>query len=90
MADISIFTADNPRSENPADIIESMCSELTSDQLQKVKKIPDRNEAIEEAGKIAQKGDIVLLMGKGPETYQDIKGVKHPWNDMEKLKQALK
>ena len=90
LADISIFTADNPRSENPADIIESMCSELTSDQLQKVKKIPDRNEAIEEAGKIAQKGDIVLLMGKGPETYQDIKGVKHPWNDMEKLKQALK
>lgn len=90
LADISIFTADNPRSENVEKIIETMCVELTPEELQKVKKFQDRNEAIVEAGKIAQKGDIILLMGKGPETYQDIKGVKHPWNDIEKLKQALK
>jgi UDP-N-acetylmuramoyl-L-alanyl-D-glutamate--2,6-diaminopimelate ligase len=54
-----------------------------------VQKFPDRTLAIAEAGKIAQKGDIILLMGKGPETYQEIKGVKHPWSDREKLEQAL-
>jgi len=90
LSDIAIFTADNPRSEDVEKIIETMCVELAPEQLQKIKKFTDRNEAIQEAGKIAQKGDIILLMGKGPETYQDIKGVKHPWNDIEKLKQTLK
>ncbi len=89
LSDLAIFTADNPRSEEPEKIIEAMCSELSPELLQKIKKFPDRNRAIEEVGKIARAGDIVLLMGKGPETYQEIKGVKYPWSDMEKLKAAL-
>lgn len=89
LSDIALFTADNPRSEDPAIIIEAMCANLTPEELVKVQKFPDRTLAITEAGKIAQKGDIILLMGKGPETYQEIKGVKHPWSDREKLEQAL-
>lgn len=89
LSDVAIFTADNPRSEDPETIIEAMCTDLSPEELTKVRKFPDRALAIAEAGKIAQKGDIVLLMGKGPETYQEIKGVKHPWSDREKLEQAL-
>lgn len=90
LSDIALFTADNPRSEEPKTIIEAMCTDLSQEELAKVQKFPDRTLAITEAGKIAQKGDIILLMGKGPETYQEIKGVKHPWSDREKLEQALK
>jgi UDP-N-acetylmuramoyl-L-alanyl-D-glutamate--2,6-diaminopimelate ligase len=89
LSDIAIFTSDNPRSEEPATILEKMKPNLSQDELKKVKIIVDRDDAIKEVGKIAQKNDIVLLMGKGHETYQEIKGVKHPWSDMEKLKKAL-
>lgn len=89
LSDLSIFTADNPRSEEPENIIEAMCTQLSEDEFKKVKKIIDRSEAIKEVASIARSGDIILLMGKGPETEQEIKGVKHPWNDMEKLKTAL-
>ncbi len=90
LSDIAIFTADNPRSEEPDEIIDAMCTDLSVEETKKVKKFLSRAEAIKEAGRIAQKGDIILLMGKGPETYQEIKGVKHPWSDIEKLKEALK
>ena len=89
LSDIAIFTSDNPRSEEPAKILEQMKPNLSPEELNKVKIIVDRDEAIKEISKIVKKNDIVLLMGKGHETYQDIKGVKHPWNEMEKLKNAL-
>lgn len=85
LSDVAIFTSDNPRNEDPDKIIEQMKTDLTMDLLQKVKTIANRREAIAEAVKIAQKGDIILLAGKGHETYQEIKGVKHPFNDMEEL-----
>ena len=89
LSDFSIFTSDNPRSEEPAKILEQMKPNLSHDELKKIKIIVDRDEAIKEAGRIAEKNDIVLLMGKGHETYQDIKGIKYPWSEMEKLKKAL-
>ncbi|MCX6757292.1 MAG: UDP-N-acetylmuramoyl-L-alanyl-D-glutamate--2,6-diaminopimelate ligase [Candidatus Nomurabacteria bacterium] len=90
LSDISIFTSDNPRSENPQKIIEMMRTDLSMSEVAKIKIIIDRTDAINEACKIARSGDVVLLLGKGHEGYLEIKGVKHPWNDMEKLKQALK
>lgn len=89
LSDIAIFTSDNPRSEDPATVLEAMKPGLSLEELQKIKIIVDRDEAISEVGKIAIKNDIVLLMGKGHETYQDIGGKKYPWNEMEKLKKAL-
>ncbi len=90
LSDFSIFTSDNPRSEEPASILEQMKPNLSSDELKKIKIIVDRDEAIKEVSKITKPNDIVLLMGKGHETYQEIKGVKHPWGEMERLKKALK
>ena len=89
LSDIAIFTSDNPRSEEPPKILEQMTPDLSSDELKKIEIIVDRDEAINKMSKIIKKNDIVLLMGKGHETYQEIKGVKYPWNDMEKLKKAL-
>jgi len=89
-SDIAIFTSDNPRSEDPEKIIEEMKRDLSVNLLQKVKSISNRREAIAEAVRIAQKGDIIICAGKGHENYQDIKGVKHNFDDMEELKGALK
>jgi UDP-N-acetylmuramoyl-L-alanyl-D-glutamate--2,6-diaminopimelate ligase len=89
LSDFSIFTSDNPRSEEPAAILEQMKPDLSLSELNKVKVIVDRDEAIREVGKIAKRNDIVLLMGKGHETYQETKGVKYPWSEMDKLKKAL-
>ena len=90
LSDIAIFTSDNSRSEDSLKIINEMKKDLSMDNLKKVKAIPDRHEAIKEAIKLAQKGDIILLAGKGHENYQEIKGVKHPFDDMEELKKNLK
>ncbi|MBU0999092.1 UDP-N-acetylmuramoyl-L-alanyl-D-glutamate--2,6-diaminopimelate ligase [Patescibacteria group bacterium] len=89
LSDIAIFTSDNPRSEDPDKIIEQMKINLSSEDLKKVKIIPNRREAILEAIKIAQKGDIVLCAGKGHEDYQEIKGVKHHFDDMEEFRKAF-
>lgn len=89
LSDIAIFTSDNPRSEEPAKILEQMKPNLFLDELKKMQIIVDRDEAINELKKIVKKNDIVLLMGKGHETYQEIKGVKYPWNEMKKLKKAF-
>lgn len=89
LSDIAIFTSDNPRSEDPEKIIEQMKTDLSDEDLKKVKTIPNRHEAILEAVKLAQKGDVVLCAGKGHEDYQEIKGVKHHFNDMEEFKKAL-
>ncbi len=89
LADVPIFTSDNPRSEDPNKIIDQMKTELTGELLSKVKIIPDRREAILEAVKIAQKGDIILCAGKGHEDYQEIKGVKHHFDDVEEFQKAF-
>lgn len=88
-SDIAIFTSDNPRSEDPEKIIEQMKEGLSKEDFKKVKTIANRREAIKEAIKLAQKGDIILCAGKGHEDYQEIKGVKHHFDDMEELKKAL-
>ncbi|MCE9585026.1 UDP-N-acetylmuramoyl-L-alanyl-D-glutamate--2,6-diaminopimelate ligase [Candidatus Nomurabacteria bacterium] len=88
-SDIAIFTSDNPRNEDPMKIIEMMQGNLNEEEKKKVKIIPDRREAIIESLKIAQSGDVVLCAGKGHETYQEIKGVKYHFNDMEELKKFL-
>lgn len=88
-SDIAIFTSDNPRSEDPDKIIEEMKATLSSDELKKVKTIPNRHEAIKEAVKIAKSGDIILCAGKGHETYQIIKGVKSHFDDIEEFHKAL-
>jgi len=88
LSDIAIFTSDNPRSEDPDKIIEEMKTNLSDEDLQKVKTISNRREAIQEAVKLAQKGDIILVAGKGHEDYQIIKGVKSHFDDMEELKKA--
>jgi UDP-N-acetylmuramoyl-L-alanyl-D-glutamate--2,6-diaminopimelate ligase len=85
-SDIAIFTSDNPRSEDPEAIIEQMKATLSGEELKKVKTIPNRHEAILEATKLAQSGDIILCAGKGHEDYQIIKGVKSHFNDVEEFK----
>ncbi|MFA5931760.1 MAG: UDP-N-acetylmuramoyl-L-alanyl-D-glutamate--2,6-diaminopimelate ligase [Candidatus Paceibacterota bacterium] len=87
-SDISIFTADNPRNEDPEDIIKQMKENLSREELKKVISKPIRHEAILEAVKIAQKGDIILAAGKGHENSQEIKGVRTHFDDMEEFKKA--
>ena len=87
-SDIAIFTSDNPRSEDPEKIIEAMKTTLSPDDLKKVKTIPNRREAIMEAVKIAQGGDIILCAGKGHENYQIVKGKKSHFDDMEEFVKA--
>lgn len=78
-----IITSDNPRFEEPQDIINDMLEGLTPEQKKKVISIVDRREAIRTACALAQKGDVVVVAGKGHENYQDIKGVKHHFDDKE-------
>jgi UDP-N-acetylmuramoyl-L-alanyl-D-glutamate--2,6-diaminopimelate ligase len=89
LSDIAIFTSDNPRSEDPEKIIDQMKTDLSAEEFKKVKTIPNRHEAILESVKLAQKGDIILCAGKGHEDYQEIKGIKHHFNDMEEFKKAF-
>ena len=89
LSDVAIFTSDNPRSEDPDEIISQMKKNLSSELLQKTKTIANRCEAIKEAVKLAEKGDIILCAGKGHEDYQEIKGVKHHFDDMEEFRKLL-
>ena len=86
----TILTADNPRSENPEDILNEMEKDLTFGQRRKVLRISDRKEAIKTACALANPGDIVLVAGKGHETYQEINGVRHHFDDREVLVEAFK
>ncbi len=78
-----ILTSDNPRSEDPEVIIEEMVAGVTIDLRKKVMVIPNRKEAIKTACMFAQKGDIILVAGKGHENYQEIKGIKYHFDDKE-------
>ncbi len=89
LSDQAIFTSDNPRDENPADIIENMMSDLDPVNKKKVIVIEDRKQAIKTAVTLAQPGDIVLVAGKGHEDYQEIKGKRFPFNDSEILQNML-
>ncbi len=90
LSDIAIFTSDNPRGEDPDKIIEAMKDNLSHEEAKKVITISDRRLAIEEAVEMAKKEDIILCAGKGHEDYQEIKGVKYHFNDMEEFKKMLK
>src|SRR5574344_516912 len=82
-SDKVIITSDNPRFEEPQDIINDMLAGLNAQQMKKVISIVDRKEAIRTACMMAQKGDVILVAGKGHEDYQDVKGVKHHFDDKE-------
>jgi len=84
-----ILTTDNPRSENPDAIIEDMLAGIDPVQQKKVLVITDRKQAIKTACRLANANDIVLVAGKGHEKYQEIKGEKFPFDDLEELKQSL-
>jgi len=85
LSDILILTSDNPRDENPEDIINDMLEGVTPEGRAKVICIPERGEAIKTAVRMATPGDIILVAGKGHENYQEINGVKHHFDDKEFL-----
>ena len=88
-SDRVIITSDNPRFEEPQDIINDMLAGLDDEQKKKVISIVDRREAIRAAAMMAQKGDVILVAGKGHEPYQDVKGVKHHFDDHEEVRAAF-
>jgi UDP-N-acetylmuramoyl-L-alanyl-D-glutamate--2,6-diaminopimelate ligase len=96
-SDILIITSDNPRFEEPQDIVNDMLAGLEDDAMKaliaqenkKVISIVDRREAIKTACLLAQKGDVILIAGKGHENYQDVKGVKHHFDDKEEVAKAF-
>lgn len=88
-SDRVIITSDNPRFEEPQDIINDMLAGLNAQQMKKVISIADRREAIRTACMMANKGDVVLIAGKGHEDYQEIKGVKHHFDDHEVVREFI-
>ena len=84
-----ILTSDNPRNEDPQEIINDMLAGLDIEQRKKTIAIVDRKEAIRTACAFAQKGDVIVVAGKGHENYQEIQGVKHHFDDKEVLKEIL-
>ena len=88
-SDKVIITSDNPRFEEPQDIINDMLAGLDQKQMKKVLSIVDRREAIRTACMLAEKGDVILIAGKGHEDYQEIKGVKHHFDDKEVVKEIF-
>ena len=88
-SDKVIITSDNPRFEEPQDIINDMLAGLDAKQMKKVLSIADRKEAIRTAAMLAQKGDVILIAGKGHEDYQEIKGVKHHFDDREVVREVF-
>ncbi|MEO1653339.1 MAG: cyanophycin synthetase, partial [Bacteroidota bacterium] len=89
LSDQAIFTSDNPRSEDPLLILEDMKEGLSPAAQKEVIVIENRQEAIARACRLAKRGDIVLIAGKGHETYQEIQGKRYPFDDREMLKTYL-
>jgi len=90
LSDKVILTSDNPRTEDPLEILKEMEQGIATNQKRKSFTISDRREAIRAACHLAQVGDIILVAGKGHETYQEIMGMKHPFDDREVLKETFK
>ncbi|MCR4765169.1 MAG: UDP-N-acetylmuramoyl-L-alanyl-D-glutamate--2,6-diaminopimelate ligase [Bacteroidaceae bacterium] len=88
-SDKVIITSDNPRFEEPQDIINDMLAGLDAKDMQKTLSIADRKEAIRTACMLAQKGDVILVAGKGHEDYQEVKGVKHHFDDREVVREIF-
>ncbi len=89
-ADRLILTSDNPRSEDPEKILDDMEAGLDTDSRSKMIRITQRAEAIKAAVLLASPGDIIIVAGKGHETYQEVAGVRHHFDDREELRKALK
>ena len=89
LSDRVVFTSDNPRFEEPMDILQDMLDGLSEEQKSIVLTIVDRREAIKTACALAQPGDVVLIAGKGHEDYQEVKGVKHHFDDKEEVEKIF-
>lgn len=90
LSDRVIITSDNPRFEEPQDIINDMLAGLDAEDRKKTISIADRKEAIRTACMLAEPGDVILVAGKGHENYQDIKGVKHHFDDKEVIAETFR
>ena len=88
-SDLLLLTSDNPRNENPDDIIADMRAGLTEDELRRTICITDRREAIKTAVRMAAPGTVILIAGKGHEPYQEVKGVRHHFDDREEVEREL-
>ena len=88
-SDLLILTSDNPRTEDPEAIIGDMKGGLTADELRRTICITDRREAIRTAIRMAKPGSVVLVAGKGHETYQEVNGVRHHFDDHEEIRDAF-
>jgi UDP-N-acetylmuramoyl-L-alanyl-D-glutamate--2,6-diaminopimelate ligase len=89
-SDKAIFTSDNPRTENPQTIIDEMEAGVEAQNYKKTVAILDRKQAIKTACQMANSGDIILIAGKGHETYQEINGVRQDFDDMQIVQEILK
>jgi UDP-N-acetylmuramoyl-L-alanyl-D-glutamate--2,6-diaminopimelate ligase len=89
LSDRVVFTSDNPRFEEPMDILQDMLDGLSEEQRSIVLTIVDRREAIKTACALAQPNDVVLIAGKGHEDYQEVKGVKHHFDDKEEVEKIF-
>lgn len=90
LSDMLILTSDNPRFENPADILHDMEAGLDTEELRaNSSSVIDRREAIVKASEIAGKGDVILIAGKGHEDYQEIRGIKHHFDDAEVVREVF-
>lgn len=89
LSDKVVFTSDNPRFEEPADILQDMLDGLTQEQREGALTITERREAIKTACLLAQPGDVILIAGKGHEDYQEVKGVKHHFDDREEVQKIF-
>ncbi len=89
LSDKAILTSDNPRTENPDVIIAEMEKGVEPQNYKKTIAITDRKQAIKTACQLAQPNDIILIAGKGHETYQEIQGVRHDFDDMKIVKEIL-
>ena len=89
LSDQLILTSDNPRFEEPDEIIRDMVAGLNAADMEHTLCITDRTQAIKTATMLAKKGDVILVAGKGHEDYQEIKGVKHHFDDREKLREIF-
>ncbi|KIO52938.1 UDP-N-acetylmuramoyl-L-alanyl-D-glutamate--2,6-diaminopimelate ligase [Flavobacterium hibernum] len=89
LSDKAILTSDNPRNEDPEVILDEMEKGVGAHNYKKLLRITDRKQAIKTACQLAQPNDIILIAGKGHETYQEINGVRHHFDDMETVKEIL-
>ena len=89
-SDKVIFTSDNPRYEKPEKIINDMLLGIDPNNIKKISKIINRREAIERGCSQLNSGDILLVVGKGHETYQEIQGEKIPFDDIKIVKESLR